>query len=192
MVALQQSETPYVAFDLPGHGFSEGDGGLIFEVADSIHAVAGELGPVRGLVAHSFASGAAALAVSEGLPISRLVLIAPPLWPAGAGRFHRVAARMGFPVEVADEAVKRYRATTTPERAGYDFLSKLAELNSSVLIVSGADDERMAVDDARTVAPTLPRGELFEVGGTDHRGSAQDARVVARVVAFLTREPPSS
>jgi pimeloyl-ACP methyl ester carboxylesterase len=173
---------------LPAHGFSEGERGLTFETADALHAVAQRLGPVDSLVAHSFAGGASALATAEGLPISRLVLIAPPLWPPSASRFHRVAAHLGYPAEVGDRARAEYSATTTAERVGYDVRSQLAELVVRVLLVSGVDDERMAVDDARTLAPTLKHGSLYEVDGVDHRESARDPRVIARVVEFLTNQ----
>jgi pimeloyl-ACP methyl ester carboxylesterase len=192
MAALLERSMPFVAFDLPAHGFSEGERGLIFEAADALHAVTSALGPIRSLVAHSFASGAAALAVSEGHPATRVALIAPPLWPAGAGRFHRVAAQLGFPVEVAEQARVVYRQTTTPNRAEYDVRTQLAELDVDLLLVSSLDDERMAVDDARTLATRLRRGELFEVHGPDHRDTARHPDVIDRVVEFFDESRASA
>ena len=192
MAALLEAGRAVVAFDLLAHGFSEGDRGLTFELVDAAHAVVAELGPIDGLVAHSFAGGGCALAVSEGLPAKRLVLIAPPLWPTSATRFHRVAARLGYPNEVAERAREIYRATTVPSRADYDIRSRLAEVDAAVLIVSSLDDEQMAVEDARTIAPLLRRGELFELRGPDHRGCAQDPVVIRRVVEFLAGDQISS
>ena len=188
MSALDEAGRSFVAFDLPAHGFSEGDRGLTFEVADALHAVADSRGPVHSLVAHSFSSGASALAAKEGLPISHLVLIAPPLWPASASRFHRVAAHLGYPNEVGDRALAQYSATTTADRAGYDVRVQLVDLDMNVLLVSSVDDERMAVEDARTLAPKLNRGELFEIDDADHRETARDPRVIARVIDFLASE----
>ena len=188
MAALLERSEPFVAFDLPAHGFSEGDRGLVFEAADALHAVADALGPIRSLVAHSFASGASALAVSEGLPATRVVLIAPPFWPANAGRFHRVAAHLGFPVEVAEQARLIYRQSTTPNRADYDVRTQLTQLDVELLLVGSLDDEHMAVDDARTLAPKLPRGELFEVHGPDHRETAQHPDVIHRIIWFINKD----
>jgi pimeloyl-ACP methyl ester carboxylesterase len=192
MEALQQASMPFVAFDLPAHGFSEGDRGLPFELVDAAHAVVDALGPVDALVAHSFAGGGSALTISEGLPAERLVLIAPPLWPSNATRFHRVAAQYGYPTEVADRARDIYRATTAASRADYDMRTRVTELDAAVLIVSSLDDERMAVEDARTIAPMLRNGELFELRGPDHRGCAQDPVVIQRVVEFLGADQISS
>jgi pimeloyl-ACP methyl ester carboxylesterase len=192
MAALLDAGRAVAAFDLLAHGFSEGDRGLTFELVDAAHAVVDVLGPIDGVVAHSFAGGGCALAISEGLPADRLVLIAPPLWPTNATRFHRVAAAFGYPSEVGDRAREIYRATTIPSRADYDIRSRLADLDAAVLIVSSLDDEQMAVEDARTIAPMLRRGELFEVRGADHRGCAQDPVVIRRVVEFLAGDQISS
>ncbi len=185
MVAFLERSIPFVAFDLPAHGFSEGDGGLVFEAADALHAVTSTLGPIRSVVAHSFASSAAALAVSEGHPATRLALIAPPLWPARASRFYRVAAQLGFPDEAAERARTIYRHSTTPGRAEYDVRSQLAQLDVDLLLVSSLDDEQLAVDDARTAATNLRRGELFEVHGPGHRDTARHPDVIHRVVEFI-------
>ena len=185
MTAFLEQSLPFVAFDLPAHGYSEGDRCLTFEVVDALHAVADALGPIQSLVAHSFAAGASALAVSEGLPATRVALIAPPLWPASATRFHRVTDHLGFPLDVAERARTIYRRTTTPSRATYDMRTQLAHLDVEVLLISSLDDERMAVEDARTLAPQLSRGELLEVRGLDHRETAQDPEVTQRIVDFI-------
>lgn len=185
MAALRERSEPFVAFDLPAHGFSEGDRGLVFETADALHAVTDALGPIHALVAHSFACGPSALAVSEGLSATRVALVAPPLWPANAGRFHRIAEHLGFPVEVAEQARAIYRQTTTPDRAEYDVRTQLADLDVELLIVSSLDDERMAVDDARTLAPKLSCGALFELHGPDHRETARHPDVIHRIVEFI-------
>ena len=192
MTALLSAGRAVVAFDLVAHGFSEGERGLTYELVDAAHEVVEALGPVDALVAHSFAGGGSALAISEGLPAERLVLIAPPLWPSNATRFHRVAAQYGYPAEVADRARDIYRATTTASRADYDMRTRVTELDAAVLIVSSLDDERMAVEDARTLAPMLRNGELFELQGPDHRGCAQDPVVIRRVVEFLAEDQISS
>ena len=70
--------------------------------------------------------------------------------------------------------------------------TRVTELDAAVLIVSSLDDERMAVEDARTIAPMLRHGELFEVRGPNHRGSAQDPAVIRRVVEFLASNQISS
>jgi pimeloyl-ACP methyl ester carboxylesterase len=187
MAALLARSLSCVAFDLPAHGQSEGDFGLTFEVADALFAVERALGPIQSLVAHSFASGACCLAISEGLSVARATLIAPPLWPRSESHFHRTAKRMGFTRDVGDRALAIYSDSSTPERVAFDVRERLKDLDVELLIVSSLDDERMAVDDARTLAPMLDRGELFEVTGLNHRATARDPAVIERIVDFVDR-----
>jgi pimeloyl-ACP methyl ester carboxylesterase len=130
MEALQQASMPFVAFDLPAHGFSEGDRALTFEVADALHAVGAALGPVAAVVAHSFTAGACALALIEGFPVDRIALIAPPLWPASQSRFHRVAANYRYPSEVGDAARAAYVAGASPTRVDYEGRTAVASLDA--------------------------------------------------------------
>src|SRR5688500_18751071 len=78
MAALKAKGRSFVALDLPAHGFSGGERCMVAEVADTIAAVARELGPIDAAVAHSFSANGTAMAVAEGVPARRLVLIAPP------------------------------------------------------------------------------------------------------------------
>ena len=54
--ALIARDRALVVFDLPAHGYSEGEWGLGPQAADGIAAVAAALGPIDAVVAHSFAS----------------------------------------------------------------------------------------------------------------------------------------
>ena len=73
-----------VAFDLPAHGKSTGRILNMPIGARAVLAVADALGPITGLISHSFGGPIAALAVEGGSPIfrqlavERLVLIATP------------------------------------------------------------------------------------------------------------------
>lgn len=88
-----------IAFDLPSHNES-GPGELgegrstIVECARGVQAVVQTHGPARAIIAHSLGAKAAALAVSWGTPVERLVFLAPM---GGFGPYlYRFAARHGF------------------------------------------------------------------------------------------------
>ena len=51
--ALVERKRALVVFDLPAHGFSEGEWGLGPQAADGIAAVAAAMGPIDAVVAHS-------------------------------------------------------------------------------------------------------------------------------------------
>jgi pimeloyl-ACP methyl ester carboxylesterase len=199
MAELRARGRAFVALDLPGHGFSAGERCLTPEVPDAVLAVAAALGPVDAAVAHSFASGGTALAVAEGLAIDQLVLIAPPILyrtpgesargaaNAGSQRWRRIAGELGFDPEVGDRALEAYLVRIGPSRGGWDFSAGLAALDTDVLLMASADDERFDVVSARALAATLPRSTFVELAGLDHRASARHASAAAAIVEFLER-----
>jgi pimeloyl-ACP methyl ester carboxylesterase len=201
MATLAARGRSFVALDLPGHGFSEGERCLTAEVPDAIHAVAAALGPVDAAVAHSFASGGTALAVAEGVPAVRLVLIAPPLayrspgnaaggaTDAGHQRWRRIAAELGYDPAVGDRALDTHLANLTPSRARWNLTHGLASLAAEVLLVASVDDERFDIVSARTLTAQLPNAALVELAGLDHRGTARDATAVNAIAEFLDHGP---
>ena len=173
-----------VVFDLPAHGFSDGDWGLGFEATDATRAVADACGPVEAIVAHSMGAGSAALAVSEGLVVRSCVLIAPPL--VGGNRWHRVADRMGVAIEAADRAQAVYEARIGARRVtNYDLRELLPQLETRVLVVHSADDERMPFRESHDVCVVNASVELLTVDGLRHRATARDPRVTRRIADFI-------
>lgn len=71
-----------IAFDLPSHNDS-GPGQLapgrttIVECARAVKAFVQTHGPARAIIGHSLGAKAAALAVAEGMPVERMVFLAP-------------------------------------------------------------------------------------------------------------------
>jgi pimeloyl-ACP methyl ester carboxylesterase len=181
--ALAARSMPVVAFDLPGHGGAEGSACYSFEAADAVLAVAGDLGPIRGVVAHSFAAGPSVVAMAEGLRAERAVLISSPF--TREDRWVRVGGELGYPDAVAQRAAAIYRSRQTPSRSAMDWFEVTASLEADLLFVHSVDDERAAVEPVREVVASCARGSLVEVAGLDHRGIARDERVIETVVSYL-------
>jgi pimeloyl-ACP methyl ester carboxylesterase len=174
---------PLVTCDLPGHGLSEGEISYGAEWADACFAVADALGPIDAVVAHSAGCGPSGMAVTEGLAVDRIVLVAPAL--RSGNRWLRVAERTGVAPDVAAEAQARYERRIGPARAAFRLADALPTIDADVLLVHSTDDERMPVSDTEAALAACPRAELFVVDGPNHRRSARDPQVVARIVEFL-------
>jgi pimeloyl-ACP methyl ester carboxylesterase len=182
--ALVERGRALVVLDLPAHGFSEGEWGLAPQAADGILAVAGEVGPIDAVVAHSFGSGGAMIAISEGLIVDRAVFIAPPL--RTSNRWLRYAERLGVSEDVAFTAQSIYEQRIGPSRASFDFRAQLIDLDADLLVIHSADDERAALSDSQEVLSRCRRGELVVVDGLSHRRTARDPEVVARIADFVS------
>ncbi len=82
------------AFDAPGHGAADGTLSGPPEMASSVEIVAGHLGRLHAVVAHSLGASATTLALDRGLGLARAVYIAPPENPGDY--LFRVAEQLGF------------------------------------------------------------------------------------------------
>ena len=90
-----------VAVDLPAHGNSAGDSTDGFTCGRALRELCAEIGPVHGIVAHSFGGTSVLLAMAQGLRVNRTVLISP-----GVDReafFNGFARIVGLPQRATDE-----------------------------------------------------------------------------------------
>jgi pimeloyl-ACP methyl ester carboxylesterase len=186
--ALAERGRSLVAFDMPAHGYSDGEWGLHPQAGDAILAVAGELGPIDAVVGHSAGASIAGLALREGLAADRLALVAPPL--GGGNRWLRIAERLGYSQDVAAAAQATYEEGISRTRVEFDLRTELPSLDVDLLVVHSLDDERMPFSDSRDVVTRCRRAELLAVSGVNHRRTARDPDVVARITDFVSGRPP--
>ena len=182
--ALAEQGRSLVAFDMPAHGFSDGDWGLHPQAGDGILAVAAALGPIDAVVGHSSGASIAGLAIREGLTADRAVLIAPPL--RSDNRWLRIAQRLGYSQEVAVAAQATYEEGISRARVEFELRAALPTLDVDLLVIHSVDDERMPFSDSQEVVPECRRAQLVAVTGLTHRRTARDPDVVTCIADFLT------
>jgi len=173
-----------VAFDLPGHGFSEAEEASWFSASAAIARIAAELGPLEAIVAHSFGCIASVMALSQGLEIGRIVLIASPM-PSLEGRGRRYADGVEFSEAAFARAAQLYEARTGRPYGGLDLEATARTMKAQALIVHSLDDEQCPPEGSQRLADAWPGAELAITDGLGHRLVAQDEAVMARVVDFI-------
>ena len=171
-----------VAFDMPAHGYSDGEWGLNPQAVDAVLAVGTALGPVDAMVAHSSGAAVAALAISEGLAVDRAVFIAPPL--RADNRWLRYAERLGVSEDVALAAKANYDERLGPTRAAFDLRTALPTLDDESVVGplrrrrTNADQRlsrgRTTVSRCRVARRRGPRSSA---DGTRPRGCCPDRRL---------------
>ena len=184
---LRQAGRRIVAFDAPGNGLS---GGTRTDVRDYAALIA-ELEPAGGyeaIVAHSFGTPAAALALRTGVRASRLVTV------NGAADFEHLLSSFGRIMSLTPRLVRAVRARTERRmfRGIDDIWNKYSATSSPLpadipwLVLHDEDDAMIDVAQARALAAAHPRSVRLELtSGLGHNRPLRDDAVLDRIVEFV-------
>jgi pimeloyl-ACP methyl ester carboxylesterase len=174
-----------VAFDAPGHGSAPGRYSSLPDFVEAIRTVARIHGPFEAMIGHSLGAAACALAVRDGLPVSRIVLLAPPAEAEKyTGRFARF---FGIPpathAEMKRRLERRYRIQWSDLRVAG------GECSVRVLVFHDPRDGKVPFRDGQEVVRTWPNAELVQTRGVGHHRILSNPRVIAHAVSFVSGAP---
>ena len=175
-----------IAVDAPSHGGSPGERTNVLDYALRLVGAGREIGPMAGVVGHSFGAGALAIALDRGLSADRVALISGPAslvsvvhrWGRGHGLteeempafFGLVEREIGEPIEPLD--VTRLAA----------------RMSRPALIVHDRGDDEIPVDEGLPVAASWPGAKVLVTERYGHRRILLAKEVVREVVGFLKAE----
>jgi pimeloyl-ACP methyl ester carboxylesterase len=185
-----------VAFDAPSHGGSgpgpEGSGrSNILEFADALAAVVAAYGPARAVVAHSLGSTATAFALSQGLPVDRLVFVSPMADPLPYTR--AFAARLGFGERIRTRLVARVERRIGMPMSAFDVPAMAHRVATPpMLLVHDRLDAETGWADSAAIARSWPEARLVTTTGLGHRRILRDPAVVAEATAFVAERPSAT
>jgi len=184
-----------VAFDAPSHGDS-GPGVLgprrstMPEMAEALAAVVDAHGEPAAVVAHSLGTATTALAVRDGLPAGRLVLVAAIADVLGELDGFADLLRLSRPT-------RDLLGARIADRAG----RPLSDLDvhetlrthpvPPALVVHDRTDKEVAYPVGAALAAAWPEGELLTTEGLGHHRLLRDPEVVRAVVDYVGPARPS-
>jgi pimeloyl-ACP methyl ester carboxylesterase len=172
-----------VTFDAPGHGASPAPRSSIVAFVHAIHAVARALGPVRGVIAHSIGTTAAARALYEGLDADAAVFIAPPA--DIALHAHAILDTLGFRRRARERMQARIEQRLGVAWAALDVRGYAAAMATPLLVVHDRDDAEVPWQDGAIVARAWTGATLVTTGGLGHRRILRDPGMVSGAAAFV-------
>jgi predicted alpha/beta hydrolase family esterase len=154
------------------------------EIADLLRAAVAVEGAPRAVVAHSGGCMAAALCLLKGMPMERLVFIAPMTQVSGyTGEFAR---RFGFGERTRIRLVPRLERRVAAPLSAFDLSTVPSRVTPPpLLLIHDRDDAEISYADSESVAVTWPQAELVTTTGLGHRRIMRAPQVVAQVVDFV-------
>lgn len=172
-----------VAFDAPAHGASAGARTNLVQMSRAIASVAEHAGPVEAIVAHSLGTAACAVALGDGLPVERLVFVAPPDRPGvflgWMGRF------LGFSEAVVTRTRERIEAMIGRPFSGLNTVELAPRMGQPLLVLHDEDDRVVPIEQGRAVSAAWPGARLEVTTGLGHDRILRDQRVVEAIVDFV-------
>lgn len=173
-----------VTVDLPAHGSSHGRRTNVIECAGAVLQVGRAVGPLAGIVTHSFGGPVTALAWRHGLRADRVVMLAPPMsiWSVSLP----VADWLGLPRRVSEGMMHRFarRMGITWDGVRTDRL--VAAMAVPVLVVHDEDDRRIPWSHGAAVARAAPHGALHSTTGLGHRDVLTASVVIDEALRVVT------
>jgi len=181
---LLASGRQVIALDGPAHGESPGEESTLMGFAMAIAEAAVEIRGLEAVVGHSMGAAATAIALAQGLPAERAVLIAPP--SAIEQGLYGFAGMLGLPPRAASRFVDLVgEANGVPARELE--ISRLARnLAIPALVVHDRRDTAVPFADGEAIAQGWPGAEFLATSGLGHWRVLTDPAVVARVTDFLS------
>lgn len=186
--SLAQHGLRPVLLELPAHGRSQGATSNLPQFARAIDYAVSRLQQeghtVRVLAAHSLGANAAAFAASRGLPVERLVLLAPPASPREYTRYF--AHVFGLSEQTRAAMQKRIEAREGVLMPQFEPPAMGPRIRVPTLVLHDHGDNINPYSDGQAFAHAIRGAKLVATEGLGHRKILRDAAVIAKVVAFAS------
>lgn len=186
--ALAERGLQPLLLEMPAHGLSRGAASNLPQFARALEYAAARL-QQRGLapqavVAHSLGANAAAHAVSRGLPVQGLVLLAPPASPY---EYTRLFARL-FGLSEATRAAMQQRIEAREAILMPQFEPQAVgpRIRVPTLVVHDRGDRINRFADGEAYHRAIAGAQLHATEGLGHAKILKDGGVLAGVAAFVT------
>ncbi|MET0310966.1 MAG: alpha/beta hydrolase [Burkholderiaceae bacterium] len=176
-----------VIVEMPAHGRSPGALSNLPQFArviEYVHARLRQEGhDVRAVVAHSLAANAAAYAAARGLPLERLVLLAPPASPREYTRLFAGVFGLSEQTRAAMQKLIEAREGILMPHFEPDAVGP--RITARALVVHDRDDRVNMLADGKAYAEAIPQGRLVVTEGLGHRRILKDEDVLRHVTTFI-------
>jgi dienelactone hydrolase len=176
-----------VLVEMPAHGASRGATSALPQFARAIEYVAARLQQqgfsVRALIAHSLGASAAAFVTARGLPVQRLVLLAPPASPP---EYTRLFAQV-FGLKESTRAAMQRRIEAREGMLMPQFEPDAVgpRIRVPTLVVHDRGDSINRFTDGQSYAHAVRDARLVATEGLGHRKVLKDAQVLGEVAIFV-------
>jgi pimeloyl-ACP methyl ester carboxylesterase len=172
-----------IALDGPAHGDSPGKKTNVKFFADALMEVDREIGPFYAFVAHSFGAGATAIALSSGLKLQKVILVASPAdlrWVRDDYcRLMNLSPGVG---QAFQDRLEKWAGIKIKD---VDIAKMGTNIEIPALIVHDPEDKEIAFHNAEIIAEHWKTARLLVLHGVGHRRILKSPEFIKAAVEFL-------
>ena len=184
---LRRAGFNVVAFDAPAHGDSSGVQLDISSYVTALRAVIERVGPVHGIIGHSFGARASVLLLSaaEVADIRAIALMAMP--PDVSYMLEQFKLVLNLRRDV-QHLLDRYfvaRFGAPPDRHSPEHHAQ--PIRAATLLLHDSDDDVAPIAHACALARQLPAAQLIMTRGLNHCGLLTHRPAIDAITAFMTK-----
>lgn len=177
-----------VLVEMPAHGRSAGSVSNLPQFARAIDYLAARLTQegrrLQAIAAHSLGANALAYAASRGLPVQRLVLLAPPASPRAFT--HYFAQVFGLSEHTRAAMQQRIEAREGILMPLLEPAAVGPRITQPTLVVHDRDDRVNRFADGVAYSEAIAGAQLMATQGLGHRRILKEPSVLEAVAAFIT------
>jgi pimeloyl-ACP methyl ester carboxylesterase len=171
-----------VALDAPAHGRSSGITSDMPAFARALQVVVDQLGPIDGIIAHSFGASSCLFLLHESpnsIAVKNLALLAPP---SEISLFLEIITRaMGaspdLQAAMEQQFIQRYGNPSS-----HYAIARMARQNPLPgLVIHDRDDQLVPFREGEAIAQNWPNSQLLATSGLGHGGILRDPEIIAQV-----------
>jgi hypothetical protein len=172
-----------VTYDAPGHGDSTGRSGGLPAFQNTIRDILDAIGPVAGVIAHSFGAMATASAMQRGAKIPKVALVGPGIWTN-----ETPSELMGL-LGVRSRTIEKVMALQA-ERTGIRWTDLLPEQvyagrSEPMLVVHDQDDDEIPIERLDRLIATWQPDQVVRTEGLGHRRILRDPTVAQTIADWF-------
>lgn len=176
-----------ISFDAPGHGRSPGTECNLLDIADVVHCISAEIGPIDSIISHSFGAMVMARVVRDGLCIRKAVAISSPR------NTDYLIAGFCTMLKIKGQS-KQNLMHRIKHRFGEDIFTRISAINNvkhlSIpgLIVHDSKDQEIPVSHAYELNQLWADSEILITNNLGHLRILRDQRTCDKIVDFIARD----
>lgn len=173
-----------VSFDAPAHGKAPGKMSMMPHFIEAIEVIEKKYGPFEAVIGHSLGGMASLKAVSDGLPVKKLVIIGT------ANSVTRITKEFAQNMKMNDR-VAAIMKSYFDKKFGVDMDTLSGAVSAEgvqipTLVIHDEDDVDVRIDSAYEIHENLENSEIFTTKGLGHRRILGNSEVINKIIKFLS------